>query len=309
MTLTMSLVADGLIVQSADHRLVELPSGRIVDDAEKKQLVVQLGTAVAVISFAGVGAVAGRGRASELLYDTAVNAGQPFQVSLDQLIQKLRLKSTAWLRGVRGDRRRHSFVVAAIEDVGDAIITKVSMVSNYQTIDSQEGPVLQVQDNPQALDSFTVSSQIVSQPTVLVAGMHPAVDEKDRLALTRLVRDRRMMIQLARRMAYVNRAAASRPQARGMISPHCTTAAQLLARTQINGMTIAHTDQEREIPIETVMAGFDARPVLEEALRTAWREQGRTDTPVQRGSMSSGKTLSGTTTGSPYANKDDKLFI
>jgi hypothetical protein len=309
MTLTMSLVADGLIVQSADHRLVELPSGRVVDDAEKKQLVIQMGTAVAVVSFAGVGAVAGRGRASELLYDTAVNAGEPFQVSLDQLLQKLRLDATEWLRGVRGDWRRHSFVVAAIENVGDEVITKVSLVSNYQRINSQDGPTLQVQDNPQALDSFNVSSQIVSEPTVLVAGMHPAVGEKDRLALTRLVRDRRMTIQLARRMAYVNRAAASRTHARGMISPHCTTAAQLLARTQINGMTIAHTDQEREIPIETVMAGFDTRPVLEEAIRAAWRAQGRTDTPIQRGSVSSGKTLNGTTTGSPYANRDDQLFI
>lgn len=308
MTLTISLVADGLVVQSADHRLVELPSRRIVDDAERKQLVVQLGMGTAVISFAGIGGVRGRRSASQLLYDTAVKAGEPFQISLDELVDELRRTSTEWLHAVRGDRR-HSFVVAAMEDVGDQIVTRLLLVSNYQTITGQRSSTLQVEDEPRALDNFSVSSEVVGEPTVLVAGMHPAVRDEDRIALTRMVRDRRKSIQLARRMAYVNRNSASRSQAEGMVSPHCTTAALLLSRTQINGMTLAHTDQEREIPIEIVQVGTDQRRMMQEALKKVWREQGYVGTPVLRGSSTTGKTLKGTTAGSPYADSGDSLFV
>ncbi len=308
MTLTISLVADGLVVQSADHRLVELPSQKVIDDAERKQLVVQVGTGAAAISFAGIGDIPGRGRASQLLYDTAVKAGLPFEVSLDKLVDDLRHNSSEWLRVVGGDRR-HSFVVAAIETVGDQVVTKLSLVSNYQTISGQQGSSLQVQDEPRARDSFSVSSVLVGEPTVLVAGMHPAIRDEDRVALTRMVRDRRMSIQLARRMAYVNRSAASRSQAQGMISPHCTTAALLLGCTQINGLTLAHTDQEQEIPIEIVMAGADERRIVQEAIEKVWREEGRTDTPVQRGSSTSAVALKGITAGSPYANPSDSQFV
>ena len=302
MTLTVSLLADGLIVQSADHRLLEIPSGKIVTNFEKKQFVVQLsGPCLATISFAGLGAVEGY-PTSQLLYDTALKAGGPGQVSLDQFIEDLRRNATKWLRRVPVDNRHHSFVVAGIELVEDEVVTKVSLVSNYQTITGQEGLDLQVDNSVHASESFAVSSYVVGEPIVLVAGMHAAVPRSDRLALTRMVRNRRRTIELARRLAYINRWAALR--AEDNVSPECTTAALLLGCTQINAMTRAHREGEYDVAIDVVMTGVDQRRIIEEI----WHKEGMTGTPHMRGSAAGAVSLNGTTTGSSYANPDDVLL-
>lgn len=307
MTLTISLAADGLLVQSADHRLTNLATGTIVDDAEKKQLVISLANNGAVaICFSGVGEVAGRGRASEILFQAAVEAGPLFEVSMDQLLESLGAKSTAWLRGVRGDTR-HSFVAAGFDVTSTEIVTRVALVSNCQRIAGQEDSMLVVADHlPEQV--FEVSTAVITEPIVLVAGMHPAVARSDRLALTRLARNHRQTIQIARRMAYVNRAAAATSAARDAVSPHCTTVSLVVGRTQINGMTLAHTTSEHEIPIEHVSAGHDDRDFIAAAIKEVWRELGRTDTPVQRGSSTCAINLPWLTRGSPYASPSDTLM-
>jgi hypothetical protein len=83
----MTLAGEGFIVQSADHRLTELPSHRVVDDAERKQLLVLLERGAAAISFAGIGIADGK-RAAEVLYEAVVQAGNPLAAAFDDIYMR-----------------------------------------------------------------------------------------------------------------------------------------------------------------------------------------------------------------------------
>jgi hypothetical protein len=308
MTLTLTLAGDGFIVQSADHRLVGVPTKQVVDESERKQLLVQLGDGAAAVCFSGVGFTSTGRRASQVLYEAALNAGPPFETSFDAVAESIRSASESWLRGVRYG---HSFVMSGFESTDDAILTRVAMISNYQRLQGEmnehgrEAPV--VVDAELTAGRFVISSVEVTEPVVLVAGMHPAVTIAERQRLTRAMRKRRLSSQLARSLAYVNATASIREAAKRGISADCTTISLVVGRRQINGMTRAHGDREIEVVTEIVQPGNDMRAILQTAIEQIWREQGLSGTPIQRASSTLAIPLRRETRGSPYMRADEPL--
>ena len=71
----MTLAANGLLVQSADHRLSRPDGTDYVDSAPKQMRIQSLGNQVSVVCYAGIGVVSGRGSAADLLYRTASDLG------------------------------------------------------------------------------------------------------------------------------------------------------------------------------------------------------------------------------------------
>lgn len=309
MTLTMTLGANALLVQSADHRLSRL-DGSLYDDEEPKQLLVQsMGRQASVVCYSGVGEVPGRGRASELLY-SAVSALDT-HASLQDVAEAVREAGTRWLRGVSGDRR-HSFTLAGLVVRPDdrVIETHVGLISNRQRVREIRRSRALTEDTDRATDDFVITwldEWDDGEPVLLATGTHQAVHDGEALRLTRLVRSRRSTAGLARAMATVNRTAAGRSTA---ISPNCTTASFLLGRTQINGMSLGHTSAgDAEVAIPRAICGFDLRTLLADVLaEVPNRFPDFVGTPQMRPSSSYAESLPFGTTGSPFAHPDDPLL-
>ena len=305
----MTLAAAGLLVQTADHRLVTLPDRALLDDAEPKHVQVQSLRWCAAVSFAGVGEVRGRGRASAVLYRAITDANA--DASFEDVATAVADAGTVWLRGVASDARRHTFVMGGFlfgddERLAEEIPTRLAVISNHQRLGTKAGPDLSLHDVP-VLDRFAVSVIDVVEPLVLITGMHPAVRADERARLARLVNRRRTTRQLAAAMAYINEAASERPEAAGAISPHCTSVAMLVGTGQVKGMGRAHAAApQRDAPIASARPGFDEAEILRRAVEAEGRD------------WSTGQVVSATfvagwpsdvvSSGSPYADHEDPLW-
>jgi hypothetical protein len=304
----MTLAANGLLVQSADHRLIRVKDGSVYDDSEPKHLFAQsMGGQASFISFAGVGEVPGRGRASKVLY-RAVSEPLDSKASFEDIAEAVREAGTHWLRSVRGDRR-HSFTMAGFHIEDQKVETRIALISNWQRVGTIERSRVTTTDAADASNDFAVTWMDEwddGEPVLLTTGLSDAVHDGDALRLTQLVRRRRTLEGLSRAVAHVNRTAAGRSSG---ISPHCTTVSLVIGRTQVNGISLGHSrDGEQEVPIPSAMTGFDLRSVLGDAVAEIWEKEGLTGVPQVRPSSTFGASLPFRTEGSPFANPSDRFL-
>jgi hypothetical protein len=261
MTLTITLVADGLIVQTSDHRLTEQPGSMLITDEEPKQMYALADDWAAVVGFAGIGYVRTDSRiirASDIAYDAVTKAGRKagFAATADAIATG----ATRWLRAVTGDRR-HSFVMAGLVVQSPEVITRVAVISNWQRPDVGADAVVATIDTA-ARDHFDVSIFDTYEPAVLAMGCHPAVRQAELFRIKRMANAKRSTRQIASVMSYVNGAASQRPAAKDAVSRHCTSVAILLSRRQINGEATAHTEG-REQPVPVLQGNAVFRNALE----------------------------------------------
>ena len=131
MTLTMTLAANGLLVQSADHRLMRVPDGSLYDDAEPKHLFVQsLGGQASVVSFTEY-EVRLRARVGSVVPGGKRTAGQS-RASLEDIAEAVCVPvAKDWLQGIVGDRR-HTFTMAGFNVKEAEVETRIALISNWQ---------------------------------------------------------------------------------------------------------------------------------------------------------------------------------
>jgi hypothetical protein len=307
MTLTISLIADGLIVQTADHRLMGSDRAPCTEDDAPKQLVATAKTWATSICFAGVAQLGHRGRASEVLHKAI--EGTNVSASFIDAVNAMANGLTRWMAGATGDTRM-SVTMAGFVAGEEVRLTQVALVSNWQRLSGEHNSMLLTADVPMAENRFAVSDAIVTTPVTLVSGWCPAVRDDERIRLTRLVRQKRTLEQLARAMAYINRAASERKEAKETISPACTSVAVVVGPTQINGRSLAHVDEaEREVVVPKAWCGFDLRGYMAKVVAEVWRNEGLPGAPQTLPSSTFTPGRTGANGGSPYANPDDRFFV
>jgi hypothetical protein len=305
-TLTINLVADRLIVQTADHRL--MASDRpLPDDDTPKQFVASGKGWAAAICYAGVAQLRGRGSVSKILCE-ALEAAKASSSFLD-VAGALADRASRWMAPATGERRL-SITMAGITAGAGQGLTRIALVSNWQRLGEERDSMLLVESLLEAQNRFEVTDATVTAPVTVVSGWWPAVRDKDRIDLTRLVRRRRTIDELARATAHVNRVAAKRPEAKCTISSACTSIAVVVGPTQANGRSLAHADDgEREIVVPKVWCGFDLPGYMGKVVAEVWRQQGLPGVPQTVPSSTfviGGPEPSGP---SPYANTNDRFFL
>lgn len=111
MTLTATFFTPAYVIQVSDRRMISLPSGQLVDDDANKGVVLQADDGVFAITFAGVGAYAGK-RMDLWLAERMAAEGVP-ELPIARGIEVIVREATQYFSTFRGSvDKRHSFVVA-----------------------------------------------------------------------------------------------------------------------------------------------------------------------------------------------------
>jgi hypothetical protein len=130
MTLNMTLITSAYVVQASDRRMVELPSGRIVNDKANKGLILQSEDGIFAVTFAGVGMYRGK-RVDEWLAEKAAEEGVP-EVPIERGVEMIRQVASDWFRTFPGGvDKRHTFVVAGWTGVGTSPEASIWVITNH----------------------------------------------------------------------------------------------------------------------------------------------------------------------------------
>lgn len=258
--------------------------------------------------YAGIGTIKGRKSAGDTLRSAVVGPASKDRMSIGDIADALAPEAERWLRGVGGDTR-HSFSLSGIEIDGARVRTRVALVSNWQRLEHGRNGDLLTVDSKAANVGFSIDLIDVTEPILLVTGMHPALGREARLRLMRLTRRRRTTSQLAHEMAMMNRVAAGHNAAQKTISPHCTSISMLLSAGEICGTAFAHTRSEGPVVTPLVNTGpDDSASWVETVIADHWRKEGRSSPPKRRPSMNFYLGFPCKTKESPYRHKKDHLY-
>jgi Tfp pilus assembly protein PilF len=195
MTLNLLAATPTDVYMSCDFRLVDLASGRPIDNNAHKLVTFQLEHSWGLIAVTGVAALGGRSIGEWIAVQVT---SLPVRSTIDDLLGAL-AASNPLLSTIPLKHRRHTFTVGAIAG-GRSI---VAMVSNFQGLDTPEV-------SASAETELRITVQRPRSPRVFVAGAVDAVLPKERESLERLLRSRVSEERVLAELQEVNEKAASR---------------------------------------------------------------------------------------------------
>lgn len=207
MTLNITVLSQGHIWLSSDHRLWDEDKARMVSDHSNKIVHVVESDWHGVVTYTGVGRVGYRDT-SEYIVKWLSGMGS---LTLDEAVDAIARRGTTWLGTLRV-RHNHTFVVAAFYDG----MASVTAISNFQRLGSPPSGAV--------TDVLEVSRLYAGRrPQVLVTGCLAEADPMARTTrrrLMKLVADRADPAVVRRELQRANRSASRRGPA-GLISEDC----------------------------------------------------------------------------------------
>jgi hypothetical protein len=210
MTLALTILGADAIYQSADLRLTNGDTGRVITDSSTKLVVVGDFEWKGFVSYTGLGRWRGRDTSQWVVdWMTGIPDSSPPAV-----VARLVEAGTAWLAEIEHltrRRHRHTFtVVGFVRGVATAWI-----VSNFEDARGISRP---------RADGHLTSSlrRFDGRPRLVVTGQKGAVERLTRRRLERLVTRRPDPSRMRQMLTLANEAAALSPASRGTVSKGCT---------------------------------------------------------------------------------------
>jgi uncharacterized membrane protein len=212
-TLNLTLLTRDAIHQSADYRLVDVRTKRVVDTPSTKKVSLQYVRWTGSVTYAGIGRVGGGEDTADIVARWVVGLADP---TFEQVVEVIRNRGSQWLRALRlrVEDRRHTFVVTAFVNG----VATAAVVSNHIRWQGREMGLV--------ADDLTVTTvRSTGRPRLIVTGVTGAVDRSERELLVHLAKlDPWNGVRLRGALGRVNRLASGRqPQ---YISADCFTFTQ-----------------------------------------------------------------------------------
>jgi hypothetical protein len=212
MTLNVTLLTQSRIYQSADFRLTNPESNRVITDQSTKLVTLLYPKSFwGLVTYTGVGSWSGKDTS---LWITDWLAGKS-DLGLADLAEHIAEEGTAWLQTIEratGQRYRHTFLIAGY--VGD--YPEFAVVSNF------EDAIGQITISP-SVSLMTTRRRVRNRALAIVTGAKPSVTRDGRKRLQRLANTwPEDSARIRNAMMTLNQVAAQSPAARDLISEDCT---------------------------------------------------------------------------------------
>jgi uncharacterized membrane protein len=286
MTLLITLVTPQTIYQSADFRLTDLNTGRLITDESSKLISLQYKGWQGFVAYTGIGGWKGRHTRDFIIeWLDGFQATSPREVA-----DRISSKGTAWLSEIEkalGKRPPHTFVVTAFDNREPLVAVTSNFENAYETYSKYP-----------ATELTTTVRQFGNGAGVVVCGCKQAVERQSRNLLKRVASEAqddpaRLRILLER----INAESAKSPRATNLISPNCSV---MSFRADGQGAGIV----DGKIDIRSIMLGR-ATPGLEEITRMMRASTGNPDFSLGR---IKGISLASSGTRLPFAPCEPKVF-
>lgn len=210
MTLNVTVLTENAIYQSADYRIGDFDTDKIINDETSKIVALVYEKWSGVISYTGLGLFNYRST-SDFIVEWLTGLEN---ASFDEVAERLRDKGNAWLNEIAFHlgRKRHTFILAGF--VSDR--PKLALVSNFENCSGKN------ETDPESFLSIS-SKDYNNHPRVVITGRPKAVYRSARLSLKRLANKASVdPAQIRRKLIKVNSMAASTFEAFKNISPECS---------------------------------------------------------------------------------------
>jgi hypothetical protein len=244
MTLSITVLTEATIYQSADFRLTDLSTRHLVSDSSNKLVITHYKQWTGCITYTGLGLLSDGQHVSAVLASWLVGLEE---ASMEEVALLVRERATKWFQQLFPDKRplRHTFTLAGFV----ASQPRAYVISNFE---QWEGAV-----HPVAVE-FEVSSISSSDTKVIITGCKPAIKRTARRLLEREIshcRDDPARVRLLLEKA--NRDAAGTLGAAGLVSPDC-----VVYSFDVNGFGRSLRPEHVPGMAEQLMHGVDLNRII-----------------------------------------------
>lgn len=205
MTLNLTLLTPGHIIQTSDRRMVSMPDGKPINNQANKDLVLEAADGIFAITFAGVGLYRGE-RVDLWLGGRMLDEGVP-ELPINDGLEIIRQLATDWFRTFPETvDKRHTFVVAGWDSSTAKPRPAIWTVTNCTSADDK---MLE-----QARDVFHVRKYPFrgSRAAVHGFGLHQAIARSERRRLEAALRKSAQLDRAEEALVAMVRAAAHKPK-------------------------------------------------------------------------------------------------
>lgn len=254
MTLNVTVLTPTIIYQSADFRLTDFDTGRLITDRSPKTVTLIYLSWNGFVTYTGVGRWRDRD-ISERIVSWLTGSPSP---SMDEVASTLAARGTQLLRDLEQyyPRRRHTFTLAGFEG-GQA---GVYVISNFEDCFGN------TRNTPD--DHLSTTTRVLRggrKATVIVTGRKRAVPLRDRRVLGNIAaRYPGDGLRLRRRLAALNATAAASPASHNAVSKEC-----IVLSFSADGHGVMQLDRDgAEIPSQfpTITNGMNVNQMIMGAL-------------------------------------------
>jgi hypothetical protein len=212
MTLVISLITANAIYQSADHRLSDGVTGRVLRDNSTKVVVLQYSDWDGFLTYTGIGSYYDRDTSEFALeWLAGTHDAKPADV-----VSRLQERGRTWLQQVERSSRRqwkHTFVLAAFEDR----VPQISLISNCEDVSGR-------QDVNGSSTLRVTTKRFGGEPFMVACGSGaPSITREQRRRLVHLGKHTPDDgPRFRQRLREINREVAGRPASRETVSQSCS---------------------------------------------------------------------------------------
>jgi hypothetical protein len=211
-TLKVTILTPNVIYQSADFRLVNFQTGKVITDRSAKTVTLTYWSWDGFITYTGVGRWRGRD-VSELIAEWLTGVESPSMTDVADIVAAKGTELLRYLEKLYASRMRHTFTLVGFEG-GQA---RVCVISNFEDCRNKSKDTID--------DYLTVTTRGLrksERAIVIVTGRKKAVPLSERRMLGSVAAQYpEDSLRVRRRLEKLNRAAASSPDSGGAISEDC----------------------------------------------------------------------------------------
>jgi hypothetical protein len=242
-TLNITLLAIGVIYQSADFRLTDASTNKLISDSSTKVVTLQYPNWHGFVTYTGVGRWHRRDTSQWIVDWLQGNS----DAKLEDAIDALSVNGTKWLDDIRRatrTRHKHTFIVASFVES----VAQLTVVSNFEDCAGRS-------DSNPAAGLSASGRRFLGRPVVtLTGGGKAAVSRQQRRQLERLAQQHpEDPARLRNALSRLNATAAKSPLARGAISPECSVLSM-----RADGQGFHEVSDTSKIEPRTIMYGMPA---------------------------------------------------